>query len=66
MLAIPTMITMMVTAIYNMADTFFVSQLGTSASGAIGVVFSDGNNSGGRLHHRNGQRNHDFEAAWGR
>ena len=40
MLAIPTMITMMVTAIYNMADTFFVSQLGTSASGAIGVVFS--------------------------
>ncbi len=39
-LAIPTMITMMVTSIYNMADTFFVSQLGTSASGAIGVVFS--------------------------
>ncbi len=39
-LAIPTMITMMVTAVYNMADTFFVSQLGTSASGAIGVVFS--------------------------
>ena len=39
-LAIPTMITMMVTSIYNMADTYFVSQLGTSASGAIGVVFS--------------------------
>lgn len=39
-LAVPTMITMTVTAIYNMADTFFVSQLGTSASGAIGVVFS--------------------------
>ncbi|MBO6219700.1 MAG: MATE family efflux transporter [Treponema sp.] len=38
--AIPTIITMMVTAIYNTADTFFVSQLGTSASGAVGVIFS--------------------------
>ena len=37
--AIPTIITMMVTAIYNTADTFFVSQLGTSASGAVGVIF---------------------------
>ncbi len=39
-LAIPTIITMMVTSIYNMADTYFVSQLGKSASGAVGVVFS--------------------------
>ena len=39
-LAIPTIISMLVTSIYNMADTFFVSQLGTSASGAIGIVFS--------------------------
>ena len=38
--AIPTIIIMMVSAIYNTADTFFVSQLGTSASGAVGVVFS--------------------------
>ena len=38
--AIPTIITMMVTAIYNTADTFFVSRLGTSASGAVGVIFS--------------------------
>ena len=30
----------MVSAIYNMADTFFVSQLGTSAVGAVGIVFS--------------------------
>ncbi|MGN0761970.1 MAG: MATE family efflux transporter, partial [Aristaeellaceae bacterium] len=29
-----------ITSIYNMADTFFVSQLGTSASGAVGVIFS--------------------------
>ena len=33
-LAVPTIISMMVSAIYNMADTFFVSQLGTSAGGA--------------------------------
>ncbi len=39
-LAIPTMISMLITSIYNMADTYFVSQLGTSASGAVGVVFS--------------------------
>lgn len=39
-LAIPTIVSMLVTSIYNMADTFFVSQLGTSASGAVGVVFS--------------------------
>ena len=33
-LAVPTVISMLVTAIYNTADTFFVSRLGTSASGA--------------------------------
>ncbi len=39
-LAIPTIISMLVTSIYNMADTFFVSQIGTSASGAVGIMFS--------------------------
>ena len=39
-LAVPTIFTMLITTIYNMADTFFVSQLGTSASGAVGVIFS--------------------------
>ena len=39
-LAVPTIISMMISAIYNMADTFFVSQLGTSASGAVGIIFS--------------------------
>ena len=38
-LAIPTIISMLVTAIYNLADTFFVSRLSISASGAVGVVF---------------------------
>ena len=39
-LAVPTIISMLVTAVYNMADTFFVAQLGTSAAGAVGIVFS--------------------------
>lgn len=39
-LAIPTIISMLITSVYNMADTFFVSRLGASASGAIGIVFS--------------------------
>jgi putative MATE family efflux protein len=38
-LGIPTTISMLVTNIYNMADTYFVGKLGTSASGAVGVVF---------------------------
>lgn len=39
-LAVPTIISMLVSSIYNTADTFFVSQLGTSAVGAVGIVFS--------------------------
>ncbi len=39
-LAVPTIISMLITALYNMADTFFVSKLGTSATGAVGVAFS--------------------------
>lgn len=38
-LGIPTTISMLVTNIYNMADTYFVSELGNSASAAVGVVF---------------------------
>ena len=38
-LAIPTVISMLITAIYNTADTFFVSQLSTQASAAVGIVF---------------------------
>ena len=38
-LAIPTTISMLITNIYNMADTAFVGRLGNSASGAVGVVF---------------------------
>lgn len=39
-LAAPPIVTMLVTSIYSMADTYFVSHLGTSAAGAIGVVFA--------------------------
>lgn len=39
-LAVPTIVSMLITSIYNMADTFFVSRISTSASGAIGVSFS--------------------------
>ncbi len=39
-LAIPTVGGMLASSIYNITDTFFVSQLGTSASAAVGVVFS--------------------------
>ena len=38
-LSIPTIISMLVTNIYNLVDTAFVGRLGTSASGAVGVVF---------------------------
>lgn len=38
-LSVPSVLTMLVTNIYNLADTAFVGQLGKSASGAVGVVF---------------------------
>ncbi|MEA5018724.1 MAG: MATE family efflux transporter [Erysipelotrichaceae bacterium] len=38
-MAIPTVVAMMISSIYNMADTYFVSQLSTAASGAVGIIF---------------------------
>lgn len=38
-LAAPSILSNLVTSIYNLSDTFFVSALGTSASGAIGISF---------------------------
>ncbi len=38
-LGLPTTISMLVTNFYNMADSYFVGKLGTSASGATSVVF---------------------------
>jgi putative MATE family efflux protein len=40
-MAVPCMISMLITAFYNLADTFFVGQLqSNSATGAVGVAFS--------------------------
>lgn len=39
-IAVPSIISMLVTAFYNMADTYFVSRLGTAATGAVGINFS--------------------------
>lgn len=39
-LSVPTIISMLITSIYNMADTFFVGRINTSATAAVGVVFS--------------------------
>ena len=37
---IPAVTSQLIVLIYNMADTFFVGQIGTSATGAVGVAFS--------------------------
>lgn len=40
-MAVPTVISMLVTSIYNLADTFFVGRIDTQATAAVGVVFDD-------------------------
>lgn len=39
-LAVPTIISMLVTSFYNMADTYFVGKLNTQSTAAVGIVFS--------------------------
>jgi putative MATE family efflux protein len=39
-LALPAIAIMLISSMYNMADTYFVGSLGTSATGAVGVSFS--------------------------
>ena len=39
-LGIPTIISMLTTSFYNMADTFFVSKINTQSTAAVGIVFS--------------------------
>lgn len=38
-LALPSMGSMMISALYNMADTFFIGKVSTEATAAIGIVF---------------------------
>ena len=40
MLGIPTTVSMLITNLYNMADTYFVGELGESQQGAIGILFT--------------------------
>ena len=71
-LGIPTMISMFVTTLYNMADSYFVGQINTSASGATSVVlglmailqamgFMFGHGSGSIISRKLGQK--DIESA---
>ena len=39
-LSVPTVISMLVTGIYNSADTYFVGRISTQASAAVGLVFT--------------------------
>ena len=39
-LAVPAMVSMLVTGIYNLVDTFFVGQINTQSVAALGIVFS--------------------------
>ena len=70
-LALPCIVSMLVTSFYNMADTFFVGMLdNTSATGAVGVVFSAmaiiqaigfffGHGSGNYISRELGKKNYD-------
>ena len=69
-LGLPTMVSMFVTSIYNMADSYFVGQINTSASGATGVVlglmailqavgFMFGHGSGSIISRKLGQKDID-------
>lgn len=39
-MAVPTIMSMLVTCLYTIADTYFVGQLGTQSTAAVGIVFS--------------------------
>jgi hypothetical protein len=38
-LAVPGIVINLISGLYNMADTYFVSSLGTSAAGAVGIAY---------------------------
>lgn len=39
-MALPSMVSMLISAFYNLADTFFIGKISTQATAAIGVVFA--------------------------
>ncbi|MCR5077690.1 MAG: MATE family efflux transporter [Prevotella sp.] len=69
-MAVPTIISMLVTSLYNIADTFFVGQIDTQSTAAVGIVFSlmffvqatgffFGHGSGNYISRELGARRHD-------
>lgn len=69
-LAVPTIISMLVTSFYNMVDTFFVGKINTQATAAVGVVFAVmtlmqalgfffGHGSGNYISRKMGERNYE-------
>lgn len=69
-LAVPTIISMLITSLYNMADTYFVGKIGTSATAAVGVAlplmaviqaigFTFGQGSGNHMSRLLGQQQHE-------
>lgn len=69
-LCLPAVISNLVTTAYNLTDTFFIGQLGTAQSGAIGIAFSImtilqalgfffGNGAGNSMSRELGKRNND-------
>ncbi|WMJ86938.1 MATE family efflux transporter [Anaerocolumna sp. MB42-C2] len=39
-MAVPTIISMLITTVYNMTDTFYVGKIGSEAVAAVGIVYS--------------------------
>ncbi|PJM79309.1 MATE family efflux transporter [Bifidobacterium scaligerum] len=69
-LSVPAVISNLVTTAYNLTDTFFIGQLGTAQSGAIGIAFSImtilqalgffcGNGAGNSMSRELGKRNNE-------
>ena len=72
-LCLPAVISNLVTTAYNLTDTFFIGQLGTAQSGAIGIAFSVmtvlqalgfffGNGAGNSMSRELGKQNNDRAA----
>ena len=74
-LAVPTIISMLVTSFYNMVDTFFVGRIDRQSTAAVGIVFSVmaliqalgfffGHGSGNYISRRLGAKDFEEAAAW--
>ncbi len=73
-MAVPAVISMLVTCLYNIVDTYFVGQLNTQSTAAVGIVFSlmclvqaigsfFGHGSGSYMSRKLGARRNDEAAA---